>query len=210
MSLAMAASPSREAALSLQLRAGKAPAAAFEEMKKELAALMSAAGVAIRWENAASHGVVDGATVVVDLEGDCSAGFRAEMESAAKGIRIGSTATANGEILPFVNVNCGAIAGLIGLLMADRPVVWKELAFGRALGRVLAHELYHVLTQSGDHVNSGIAKANFSGADLIESRFVFDEVALARIRSARTAQSHAVSFVSPGGAALGDDIAEEK
>ena len=36
-----------------------------------------------------------------------------------------------------------------------------------ALGRVIAHELYHVLTQTRHHMTSGIAKAAYTEYELL-------------------------------------------
>ena len=185
VSLAVAASPARETNdVVLRLRTGQAPTATFQEMKKELADLMSPAGVPLRWQEALSFEDVNGYTVVVDLSGNCSVPFHAEAERPALRTPLGSTATADGFILPFVQVNCGALASLIAPLIGDQPESFREFVLGRALARVLAHELYHVLTQSENHADSGVAKAALSVADLTGSRFEFDGAALGRIRAA--------------------------
>jgi hypothetical protein len=38
---------------------------------------------------------------------------------------------------------------------------------GRALGRVVAHELVHILTRSGNHAREGVAQTALSGKELI-------------------------------------------
>src|SRR5579872_6150498 len=79
MSIAIAATPAMGiAAISLRLRTGTVPPAAFEELRKELAGLMNTAGVAARWDDPTSYRDVNGSTVVVDLEGDCTVPFRRE------------------------------------------------------------------------------------------------------------------------------------
>jgi hypothetical protein len=187
-SLAAAASPARETTgVFLLIRTGQAPAATFQEMKKELADLMSPAGVPVHWEEALSLHVVNGTTVVVDLSGNCTVPFHAEAEQPSLRTPLGSTATADGSILPFVQVNCGALASLIAPQIGDQPESFREFVLGRALARVLAHELYHILTQSENHVDSGVAKAALSAADLTGSRFEFDEAALGLIQASRAA-----------------------
>ena len=42
-----------------------------------------------------------------------------------------------------------------------------DLLFGRALGRVIAHEVVHMLSKSGAHGNQGVAKPALSGSSLI-------------------------------------------
>jgi hypothetical protein len=187
-SLAAAASPARETNdVVLRLRTGQASAATFQEMKKELADLMSPAGVPLRWQEPLSFDDVNGYTVVVDLSGNCTVPFHADPERPALRTPLGSTATADGSILPFVQVNCGALASLIAPLIGDQPESFREFVLGRALARVLAHELYHVLTQSENHADSGVAKAALSIADLTDSRFEFDEEALDMIQASHAA-----------------------
>jgi hypothetical protein len=72
------------------------------------------------------------------------------------------------------------------------------------MGRVLAHELYHILTQSEEHPGSGLAKARFSGQDLMRSRLEFDAVALDRMDASHSAEP--VAQTSDGGADYGDSI----
>jgi hypothetical protein len=187
-SLAAAASPVREKmGVFLLIRTGQAPAATFQKMKKELTDLMSPAGVPVHWEEPISFHDVNGYTVVVDLSGDCSVPFHADTERPRLRTPLGSTATADGSILPFVHVNCGAVASLIAPLIGDQPDSVREFVLGRALARVLAHELYHILTQSENHADSGVAKAALSIADLTDNRFEFDGAALGLIQASRAA-----------------------
>jgi hypothetical protein len=49
----------------------------------------------------------------------------------------------------------------------------KNAALGRAMARVGAHEIYHILTGSGTHASQGIARASHSRAELIAPTFAF-------------------------------------
>ena len=42
-----------------------------------------------------------------------------------------------------------------------------DLLFGRALARVVAHELIHMLSNSPEHGAAGVMKASLSGKELI-------------------------------------------
>jgi hypothetical protein len=53
---------------------------------------------------------------------------------------------------------------------------------GRALARVIAHELYHIITGTTDHHATGVAKAAFSARDLTDARFEFDNSSISRMR----------------------------
>ncbi len=50
------------------------------------------------------------------------------------------------------------------------------------MARLLAHEFYHVLAQTDDHTQTGIAKARFSTADLLAEHFDFETIAIDRLR----------------------------
>jgi len=198
------------AAVSLRLRSGTVPASAWEELRKELALLMNVAGVATQWEDPTSYRDVSGYIVVVDLEGDCSVPFHVEIPPVQDGMPIGSTATVDNHLLPFVNVNCSVLTALLAPFISDQPEAFREFVFGRALGRVLAHELYHIVTQSGDHLDSGLAKASFSAGDLMKNGFEFDEMALSRISDSQSTESAAAAIDSGGPAGFRDGAADGK
>jgi hypothetical protein len=75
---------------------------------------------------------------------------------------------------------------LLAPVFGDQPDSVREFVLGRALARVLAHELYHILTQSENHADSGVAKAALSVADLMGSRFEFDSATIGLIRGPLT------------------------
>lgn len=78
----------------------------------------------------------------------------------------------DGQILPFTDVNCDRVreftqSGLLGFRSGER-----EERYGRALGRVLAHELYHIFANTTRH-GSGVAKESYNVQDLLSDDFQF-------------------------------------
>jgi hypothetical protein len=59
---------------------------------------------------------------------------------------------------------------------------------GRALARVIGHELYHILARTCQHPNAGLAKAAFSLDDLTAPGMNFDATSLGRISRASIAK----------------------
>lgn len=173
--------------VSLRLRSGALSGTTFQEARKQLVILMNRVGLDAQWEDPASYRDVTGYTIVLDLEGDCSVPAHAEAGQIPEGTPLGGTAIADSHLLPFVNVNCNTLSRLMAPFLADQPLAFREFVFGRALGRVLAHELYHIVTQTEDHVESGVAKARFSAVDLMKARFEFDDQALNRFRASESA-----------------------
>jgi hypothetical protein len=63
-----------------------------------------------------------------------------------------------------------------------------DLLVGRALGRVVAHELVHMLTKSGQHAREGVQKAALSGRQLIAASLPLSAVDIDRLIQERRAR----------------------
>ena len=83
-----------------------------------------------------------------------------------KTVRDSITAFAKAAVIPFYR----------------RKLQRFEALLGRAMGRVLGHELYHVFAKTMDHGHSGVAKTSHSRNDLVGERFEFDGADSKRIR----------------------------
>jgi hypothetical protein len=56
-----------------------------------------------------------------------------------------------------------------------------DVLLGRALGRVLAHEVVHILSKSGTHGRTGVARTSLSGSQLIAPELRLGAADLERI-----------------------------
>lgn len=134
---------------------GKASDLALKEMRQELNAIMHDAGrkVEIRLKSQAQPFETFEDLVVVKLNGSCS------MENMAAFLdERGPLAWAHstdGVVLPFAEVACDRIAGLVGRAMWGGERREADKYLGRALGRVLAHELHHILGKTHHHNEHG-------------------------------------------------------
>jgi hypothetical protein len=81
----------------------------------------------------------------------------------------------DGYILPFIWVDCAALSRLVGPSITEEPSVLRNYFYGRALARLVAHELYHVLMQTTGHARTGIANAQLTAAELLAERLQFTE-----------------------------------
>lgn len=86
---------------------------------------------------------------------------------------LGRTLVTDGRILPFVELDCNQIAGAVRASLLRLPREGRAPGFGRALARVLAHEIYHVLAGTWRHSPEGIACESLSGDDLTAERLDF-------------------------------------
>lgn len=184
--------PAQEAEVAVYLKAGaEQPAAIVELLQRESQALLRPAGVKLVWRELreASRHEDFQAVVVARFEGSCTAAREdparedVELAWAGRPAALASTPVQDGVILPFTTVNCGAVKRLTAALMRDEPGARRNYLFGRALGRVLAHELYHILGQTRLHADKGIAKPAFHARELLAETFAFHEPAILVLRA---------------------------
>lgn len=150
------------------------PAGVLNGLQEELTNLMRPLGYEFSWRALADvHGTEPVPELaVVHFKGRCNLDSPSGHGRTAG--PLGWTHISDGAILPFSDVDCNGIReflsdGLTGLRADER-----ESAFGRALGRVLAHELYHVFMKTSHHAARGVAKPAYSIADLLGAEFKFE------------------------------------
>jgi hypothetical protein len=147
--------------------------AAFREMRREAGQIVQSSGVRLGWK---TRSEAENATfndlVVMTFRGACAFDPAAPIYDELGPLAI--TRTANGEVQPFGEVNCNRVGNAIRPAMFGEDYSKGDLLFGRALGRVVAHELVHMLTRSGQHAREGVQKAALSGKQLISTSLPLD------------------------------------
>ena len=77
------------------------------------------------------------------------------------------------------------------------PSGFQPAVLGRALARVAAHEIYHIVAQTPEHEKSGLAKANLSSQELTANRLELDALSIARMLPlSNTQQSEIASGIT--------------
>jgi hypothetical protein len=179
------ASESRaESKLVVYLAAADQPAGPVGHMKRELGAIMLTAGYRVEWQARGQAGAAPDAPflAVVELEGVCAA----EAGRGDTSLKLARTPVSDGRVLPFSTVACGALRQAIAPAIAGQAPAVREFLMGRAMARVVAHELYHVLVGTTEHSGTGIARSCYTASDLVGERFGFGDAVLARLRPAET------------------------
>jgi len=97
-----------------------------------------------------------------------------------------SAYSTDGEMLPFTEVDCNRIAASVHSALDGDDFGRLDYLMGRALGRVVAHELVHILTRSALHAREGVAQPALSGRELIGAPLRLSRGDLERIRTATT------------------------
>jgi hypothetical protein len=102
--------------------------------------------------------------VSVRLTGTCNVELRAIDPSHGP---LAFAHSSDGRILPFVEVKCDRVRNHVRAAFWGPDTDRSEYLYGRALARVLAHELYHVLTGRKEHTSMGLTRKSLSGNELI-------------------------------------------
>jgi hypothetical protein len=91
------------------------------------------------------------------------------------------TYSTDGVVQPFSEVACEKVATAVRSAMFGGDFAKADQLLGRALGRVLAHEVVHMLTRSGEHAHDGVTRRSLSGIQLIAPKLRLSPEDLARL-----------------------------
>jgi len=148
------------------------------ELKKELAGLFRDSGFDLDFKLAQELGANPqfGRVVSIRFEGDCRMA-KTSWRLRRRGT-LGFSHEVDGEVLPFIEIQCDLIRDLVqSATAAEGPR--SDLLLGRALGRVVAHELYHVLIKTRKH-GHGLARPTLTADELVQDQLVFDSADFAQ------------------------------
>lgn len=102
--------------------------------------------------------------ITVYLHGDCT------LQPAERIIPtkpLGWVLRVNGQIEPFIHVDCGEISQVVGRLALGMSRSRRTTVMAEAIARVILHEWVHVATQNPRHTEQGISKPTFGVKDLL-------------------------------------------
>jgi hypothetical protein len=141
-------------------------------MKNEVDKILKPSGVALDWRlTSENHGdEVFSGLVVLKFKGKCKLeGWGDSGPGMLPGQErtLGATRVVEGRVLPFTEVRCDEVKRALAYLRPEANQRERQKAFGVALGRVVAHELYHILARTTGHAARGLARASESLQDLV-------------------------------------------
>ncbi len=156
------------------------PQRVIDAMEAETEEALLPANIQVAWETGEPK--LDGTSfadlIVIKLRGQCqeaSGEYSVAVLPYHDVDGLGATETVENAIQPFAEVRCDR---LIKMLEPELRGVSPELrneVLGRGLGRILAHELRHMLLKRRDHAASGIGKGIYTVHDLMAPEFRFDQ-----------------------------------
>ena len=154
------------------------------EMERELGRLLHPAGldVNVRFRSDVHSGESFDDLLIVTMKGSCDTEQDPMLLDERGPSPLAFAHTVGANILPFTVIVCDAVRRTV------EPALWggqhrdREQLFGRALGRVLAHELFHVLEKTAIHSRSGIFRKSLSGQELIGDSLNFAPSDIERLK----------------------------
>lgn len=150
------------------------PPAVTEALRDELESIMAPMGFRFEWRSLAN---VQGNEIAVELavltfKGRCE--VSGLLPRATNPGALGWTHVSDGNILPFSDIECDRIREFIQKdLLAVHPEE-REDAYGRAVARVVAHELYHIFANTSHHGSFGVGKSAYTAQELLSDDFQFE------------------------------------
>jgi hypothetical protein len=149
-------------------------------MKNELHSILDGTGLQLDWSSPEEASRINTENlVVVRFNGACI--LKPVPYLYDERGPLAFTHTSSGEPLPFSEVACNAVTANVRSAMSGGDYKKADLLLGRALARVVAHEVVHMLTRSTAHSHTGIQKSALSGNELIEDHLTLSDPDLSRI-----------------------------
>jgi hypothetical protein len=159
-------------------------------LQEELETIMTPMGFRFEWrdlhEAVAAQASVE--LAVVTFKGHCDASSLAPAGKYVPG-PLGWTHVSDGTILPFSDVDCDSIRQFLQHELMRFPAPQRELILGRAIARVLAHELYHIFADTKQHGAVGIGKESYSVQDLLSTDFRFEPRETKALKTSKAAEA---------------------
>jgi hypothetical protein len=138
------------------------------ELKQEADRILAPEGISIEWvRNSEAQKQRMNDLAFMTFRGTCQ--FRTDSSGSANIGPYAFTHVIDGDVLHFGDVDCDRVANAARSAMTRFDFIRGDFLLGRALGRVVAHELVHMITQSVSHGLEGVQKPALSGKELIDS-----------------------------------------
>ena len=160
---------------------GTLPAGSLRQMEKEAEDIIGRSGIQLGWSSRdeATTGTFND-LVVLTFKGSCTLDPAPPLYDELGPYAF--TRVANGQVQPFGEVDCDRVSSSVRSAMGGDDFSKTELLMGRALGRIVAHELVHMLTKSGQHAHEGVQRPALSGKQLISKSLPLSAMDIDRLK----------------------------
>ena len=175
------AAPARALTVVLDFRDSHSPRA-VTAMEHEIERILSATGVTLDWRiRGESPPETSGTLVVVRFKGRCvlePVGYLYDERGP-----LAFTYSSDGQMQPFSEVACDRVVTSVRSAMFGGDYAHADQLFGRALGRVVAHELVHILSGEATHGTAGVERRALSPDNLLAPVLELDPADVERVRA---------------------------
>jgi hypothetical protein len=159
-------------------------------------------GLGLEWRSLDRHGDrVSGELAVISFKGTCdNRGFPPQADDSRG---LGWTHITDGQILPFTDVDCDQIRAFVRAQMKATNPADRDRLLGRAVGRVVAHELYHILARRAHHGSGSVDRPEYTARDLVSDDFQLQETEcrILKLVNSQSILAGIVDFEGPTGSA---------
>jgi len=161
---------------------------ANHSLEQELKRLVAPAGVALTWRSNADRTQTHeemGRIIVGKFAGNCSVETVTSARAASRAqLTLAEASVSKGRVLPYFTVDCDHVIRTLAPMLQPLSPPMRQAILGRALARVIAHEIYHILAETTGHEDAGLAKAKLTFHDLTAPGIDLSPASLLRIRAA--------------------------
>ena len=168
----------------------------IREMESESGNILKHAGVKLDWrqrDQADLQTYPD--LVVMTFNGSCK--FDQGQRFYDANGPLASTKTTDHIIQSFGQVDCDHVISTARAAMFGGDFKRADLLVGRALGRVVVHEIVHMLTNSAEHGHDGVFEAALSGRQLIAPSLPLSAMDVDRLMSGLEGEQSSPNRILP-------------
>lgn len=189
IALVLAALPAMSAPKSSNLTVvldfqGRYSPASVEAMKQETQAILKGAGLHLDWKSREEASQASSSDlVVVRFNGACELPPPPLYDELGEIGPLASTYQTDGEVQPFSDVACDRVGAFVRSGLHGGDFKKGDLLIGRALGRVVAHELVHMLTGAKKHSRDGVFEPGLTVEQLVAGELPLSPADIERLRS---------------------------
>jgi hypothetical protein len=174
------------------------PAEAFlKQLRREVGRIFRPTGLRLVWElgSGKKPGVYH-RVIVVRLQGRCGSDRVGDFrdDDLPKDARLGWTFVVDGDVIPHSVVDCDQVARTVAAMRSRfSSNILLHAMFARAAGRVLTHEMMHVLLQTPEHDGAAFTRPSLRLDDLFTAPSLRPAQVLALQRIGRPAPGVSVA-----------------
>ncbi len=144
-------------------------ATVVDSLHAEVDSIILPLGLGLEWRSLDGQGdQVSRELAIVSFKGTCANGGLPPHAGDSHGL--GWTHITDGQLLPFTDVDCDQIRAFVRRRINANDPSDRDRLLGRAVGRVVAHELYHILARRAHHGSGSVDRPEYTAGELLSDR----------------------------------------